>query len=141
MNKELNSKKYLQTVEEANKEAFEEATALLKEAGENKYIALEYDEGNDVDGFWATSHNDIPLWIFGVGLNNDGSICITGFVTNVGYGFADEDFPRGWVDIKELEQSCYPQFYHYVVEHLDRTISKEEADKRIEDYWTEYDSE
>lgn len=137
MNKELNPQKYVQIVNQANKEALEEATKLLKEAGENNFIVSEYDEDGGFDEmFEAMSENEVPVSVFGVGLTDEGTICVAAFVNNVGYGFCEEDFPQEWTDVSELDAKCYPYLYRFVAQHIEQTISKEEADQIAEEYWS-----
>lgn len=131
MNTEINPEKYVEIVNKANEEALTAAIELLKNVEGNKYIAFEDFE----DAFPATSTNEIPIGVFGVGLGEDGDICVNAMVENQGYGFAEEDFPQDWVSISELKADCYPYLYQFVAKNIDRTISKEEADSVAQFYW------
>lgn len=135
MSKELNAYKYLDSVKEIFDESLQAATALLKEKGEKCYIAIS-DWNDQAEGIFTDDDDNLAmLSIFGVGLNEDGVLCVGGTVDNIGYGHGEEDFPQTWTDAKELEPFCYPSIYRFVAEYIESAITKEEADKIAEGYW------
>ena len=99
----------------------------MKKCSTGKYIAIPdwEDEVNTI------TSNDVPINIWGVGLNDQNHICIKAFVDNVGYGYAEDDFPEDWVDITEdeIRNWSYPHLYRFVSDNIDSATSKEDADK------------
>ena len=122
----MESNKFIDKVNELYEQALEEAIALLKNSEKGRYIAIP----NWEDEVSAKSWNDVPISIWGVGLNDDMHICVKAFVDNVGYGFDDEDFPQEWTDItvEKINASSYPELYRFVADNIDKAMSKEAAD-------------
>ena len=79
----------------------------------------------------AVSYDDVPISIWGVGVNDEDHICVKAFVDNVGYGHSEDDFPQDWTDItvEKINASCYPELYRFVADNIDKAMSKEDADK------------
>lgn len=123
----IESKKFINQVDEIYQKALEETVELLKKCSTGKYIAIPdwEDEVNTI------TSNDVPINIWGVGLNDQNHICIKAFVDNVGYGYAEDDFPEDWVDITEdeIRNWSYPYLYRFVSDNIDSATSKEDADK------------
>ena len=123
----IESKKFINQVDEIYQKALEETIELLKKCSTGKYIAIPdwEDEVNTI------TSNDVPINIWGVGLNDQNHICIKAFVDNVGYGYAEDDFPEDWVDITEdeIRKWSYPHLYRFVSDNIDSATSKEDADK------------
>lgn len=140
MKEKLDPMKFYNKVEELNKQAFEEAVALLKQSDNGRFIALRCDED---DFFDATADGRVPIGVYGVGLDENDHIKIKAFVGDVGYGFDDEDFPSGWVDVTEnkglLDNSCYPAMYCFVAKHIDKAVPWEDAENVSWDSDEEFD--
>ena len=81
MEQNIESSKFIKQVNDLYATALEEAIALLKNSEKGRYIAIP----NWEDEVAATSWNDVPISIWGVGLNDDNHICVKAFVNNVGY--------------------------------------------------------
>ena len=126
MEKNIDSSKFINQVTELYAAALAEAIALLKNNENGRYIAIP----NWEDEVPATSWNDVPISIWGVGLNDDVHICVRAFVNNVGYGYTEDDFPQDWTDItvEKINASCYPELYRFVADNIDKAMSKEDAD-------------
>lgn len=127
MMEKIESKKFINQVDEIYQKALEETIELLKKCSTGKYIAIPdwEDEVNTI------TSNDVPINIWGVGLNDQNHICIKAFVDNVGYGYTEDDFPEDWVDITEdeIRNWSYPHLYRFVSDNIDSATSKEDADK------------
>jgi hypothetical protein len=95
MEQNIDSSKFINQVKELYAAALDETIALLKNNENGRYIAIP----NWEDEVAATSWNDVPISIWGVGLNDDEHICVRAFVNNVGYGYTEDDFPQDWTDI------------------------------------------
>lgn len=122
--------KFFNKVEELNKQALEEAVALLKQSEKGKFIAVRYDNG---DLFDTTSAGNVPIGIYGVGLDENDHIKIKAVVTYIGEGYCEEDYPSRWVDITEekdysIDSSCYPAMYRFVAQYIDRAVPWEEVE-------------
>lgn len=104
-----------------------EAIALLKNNENGRYIAIADWE----DEVSAVSYDDVPISIWGVGVNDEDHICVKAFVDNVGYGHTEDDFPQDWTDItvEKINASCYPELYRFVADNIYKAMSKEDADK------------
>lgn len=126
MEQNIDSSKFINQVTVLYAQALEEAIALLKNCENGRYIAIP----NWEDEVAASSWNDVPISIWGVGLNDDKHICVKAFVDNVGYGHTEDDFPQGWTDItvEKINASCYPELYRFVADNIDKAMSKEDAD-------------
>ena len=126
-NSKMESKKFINQVNELYQKALEETIELLKNCSTGKYIAI----SGWQDGFQTVTGDDVPISVWAVGLNDQDHICLKAFVDNVGYGFDDEDFPEGWVDMakKGMCSSSYPELYRFVSDNIDSATSKEDADK------------
>ncbi len=126
MEQNIDSSKFINQVTELYAQALEEAIALLKNNENGRYIAIADWE----DEVSAVSYDDVPISIWGVGLNDEDHICVKAFVDNVGYGHTEDDFPQGWTDItvEKINASCYPELYRFVADNIDKAMSKEDAD-------------
>ena len=126
MEQNIDSSKFVNQVTELYAQALEEAIALLKNCENGRYIAIP----NWEDEVAATSWNDVPISIWGVGLNDEDHICVKAFVDNVGYGHTEDDFPQDWTDItvEKINSSSYPELYRFVSDNIDKAMSKEDAD-------------
>lgn len=115
----------------SNEEAYKEIVSLLKQKGDKRYIAMndwaDECEGNDGDG------TDVS--IFGIGLDDNGDICVAAVVDNIGYGHGPDDFPQEWTKATELWEPNYCDFHRFVSEHIDQAITKQEADEVAKYYW------
>ena len=122
----MESSKFINQVNDLYAKALEEAIALLKNSENGRYIAIP----NWEDEVGAISWNDVPISIWGVGLNDDDHICVRAFVNHVGYGYTEDDFPEGWTDItvEKINTSSYPELYRFVADNIDKAMSKEGAD-------------
>ena len=116
-------------VKEACDKALAESIEVLKNSKTGRFIAIPDWE----DEVSAKAGNDIPISIWAVGLNDLDHLCIKAFVDNVGYGYAEDDFPEGWVDINVPDayfpETSFPDLYRFIVDNLDSATSQEEADK------------
>ena len=127
MEQNIDSSKFINQVKELNAQALAEAIALLKNNENGRYIAIADWE----DEVSAVSYDDVPISIWGVGVNDEDHICVKAFVDNVGYGHSEDDFPQDWTDItvEKINASCYPELYRFVADNIDKAMSKEDADK------------
>ena len=120
---------YNSIVKDACAQALEASIEALKNSTTGRYIAIPDWE----DEVSATAGNDIPISIWAVGLNEQDHLCIKAFVYNAGYGYSEDDFPEGWVDINDphayISETSYPDLYRFIVDNLDKATSQEEADK------------
>lgn len=123
----IDSKKFINEVDELYQVALNEAASLLKNNSNGSYIAVPEWE-DEVD---TRDWNDVPIAIWAVGLNSDGHICVKARVMDVGYGYTGDEFSEDWEDITEhkIEAYSYPELYRFVAENLDKATTKEEADK------------
>lgn len=116
-------------VKDACAQALAASIEVLKNSTTGRFIAIPdwEDEVSAKDG------NDTPISIWAVGLNEQDHLCIKAFVDNVGYGYSEDDFPEGWVDINDpdlcFSETSYPDLYRFIVDNLDKATSQEEADK------------
>lgn len=127
MEQNIDSSKFINQVAELYAQALAEAIALLKNNENGRYIAIADWE----DEVSAVSYDDVPISIWGVGVNDEDHICVKAFVDNVGYGHSEDDFPQDWTDItvEKINASCYPELYRFVADNIDKAMSKEDADK------------
>ena len=127
MEKNIDQSKFIKQVKELNAQALAEAIALLKNNENGRYIAIADWE----DEVSAVSYDDVPISIWGVGVNDEDHICVKAFVDNVGYGHTEDDFPQDWTDItvEKINASCYPELYRFVADNIYKAMSKEDADK------------
>jgi hypothetical protein len=125
MRKDMDSQKFVNQAKKVYQNAIDAAAELLRNNGENRYVACPDFE----DEVSAHSLNDVPINIWGVGLNEKNHICIKASVANVGYGFVEEDFPQEWTDITEenIYPTAYPDLYRFVADHIDAAINQETA--------------
>jgi len=124
----MESQKFINQANEVYQNALNATIELLKQNGGKRYIAFP-DFDDEISTF---TENDVPIGIWGVGLNDDDHICVQAVVNNIGYGYTGDEFPQEeWVDITEIGiyPTSYPDLYRFVVEHLDSAIDKEAADK------------
>lgn len=126
MERNIDSNKYVKQVNELCEQALAETIDLLKNSEKGRYIAL----ANWEDEVSAVSWNDVPISIWGVGVNDEDHICVKAFVDNVGYGHSEDDFPQDWTDItvEKINASSYPELYRFVADNIDQAMSKEDAD-------------
>lgn len=126
MERNIDSNKYVKQLNELCEQALAETIDLLKNSEKGRYIAL----ANWEDEVSAVSWNDVPISIWGVGVNNEDHICVKAFVDNVGYGHSEDDFPQDWTDItvEKINASSYPELYRFVADNIDQAMSKEDAD-------------
>ena len=115
-------------------EAYKEIINLLKQKGDKRYIAVpdweDECEGDDGDG--------TEVSIFGIGLDDDDEICVAAVVDNIGYyGNGPDDFPQEWTKVTELYEPDYRAFHRFVVDNIDKAMTKEEADEVTKEYWHE----
>ena len=118
----------------AIEEAYKEIINLLKQKGDKRYIAVpdweDECEGDDGDG--------TEVSIFGIGLDDDDEICVAAVVDNIGYyGNGPDDFPQEWTKVTELYEPDYRAFHRFVVDNIDKAMTKEEADEVTKEYWHE----
>ena len=127
MENNIESTKFIKQVNELYAKAVEETIALLKNNEKGRYIAIP----NWEDEVSAISWDEVPIGIWGVGLNDDEHICVRAFVDNPGYGHCEDDFPQEWTDITvvKIHTSCYPNLYRFVADNIDKAMSREDADK------------
>lgn len=116
----------------AIEEAYKEIINLLKQKGDKRYIAVpdweDECEGDDGDG--------TEVSIFGIGLDDDDEICVAAVVDNIGYyGNGPDDFPQEWTKVTELYEPDYRAFHRFVVDNIDKAMTKEEADEVTKEYW------
>ena len=126
MEKNIDPKKFINQADEVYQNALNATIELLKNNGTKRYVAIpDFD-----DEVSAYSEDDVPIGIWGVGLNDDDHICIKAIVYNVGYGYTEDEFPTEWVDITETKiyPTSYPDIYRFVAEHLDSALDKEAAE-------------
>ena len=123
----MESSKFIKQVDALYTQALEETIGLLKNSENGRYISIADWE----DEVSAVSYNDVPISIWGVGLNDEDHICVKAFVDNVGYGHTEDDFPQDWTDItvEKINASSYPELYRFVADNIDKAMSKEDADK------------
>lgn len=126
MERNIDSNKYVKQVNELCEQALAETIDLLKNSEKGRYIAL----ANWEDEVSAVSYDDVPISIWGVGVNDEDHICVKAFVDNVGYGHSEDDFPQDWTDItvEKINASSYPELYRFVADNIDQAMSKEDAD-------------
>ena len=126
MERNIDSNKYIKQVNELCEQALAETIDLLKNSEKGRYIAL----ANWEDEVSAVSYDDVPISIWGVGVNDEDHICVKAFVDNVGYGHSEDDFPQDWTDItvEKINASSYPELYRFVADNIDQAMSKEDAD-------------
>ena len=126
MERNIDSNKYVQQVNELCEQALAETIDLLKNSEKGRYIAL----ANWEDEVSAVSYDDVPISIWGVGVNDEDHICVKAFVDNVGYGHSEDDFPQDWTDItvEKINASSYPELYRFVADNIDHAMTKEDAD-------------
>ena len=126
MERNIDSNKYVKQVNELCEQALAETIDLLKNSEKGRYIAL----ANWEDEVSAVSWNDVPISIWGVGVNDKDHICVKAFVDNVGYGHSEDDFPQDWTDItvEKINASSYPELYRFVADNIDQAMSKKDAD-------------
>lgn len=126
MERNIDSNKYVKQVNELYEQALAETIELLKNSEKGRYIAL----ANWEDEVSAISYDDVPISIWGVGVNDEDHICVKAFVDNVGYGHSEDDFPQDWTDItvEKINASSYPELYRFVADNIDQAMSKEDAD-------------
>lgn len=126
MERNIDSNKYVKQLNELCEKALAETIDLLKNSENGRYIAL----ANWEDEVSAVSYDDVPISIWGVGVNDEDHICVKAFVDNVGYGHSEDDFPQDWTDItvEKINASCYPDLYRFVADNIDQAMSKEDAD-------------
>jgi hypothetical protein len=126
MKETIESKKFINQVDEIYQKALVETIELLKKCSKGKYIAIP----NWEDEVNTIAYEDVPINIWGVGLNDKDHICIKAFVDNVGYGHSDDDFPDDWTDITEdeIRTWSYPHLYRFVADNIDAATDKETAD-------------
>ena len=119
MEKNINPEQFVNQAEEVYQNALNN--------GEKRYVVIP-DQEDEVE---AISWDDVPIIIWGVGLNDDEHICVKAYVCNVGYGYSEDDFPEDWTDIteKQIYPTSYPDIYRFVAEHIDSAMNKEAADK------------
>ena len=127
MKKNINPEKFVNQAEEVYQNALNATIELLKNNGSKQYV-VSPDLDDEVE---AISWDEVPITIWGVGLNNDNHICVKAFVCNVGYGHTEDEFPEEWTDITETQiyASAYPDIYRFVAENLDAAIDEEAAEK------------
>ena len=118
----------------AIEEAYKEIINFLKQKGDKRYIAVpdweDECEGDDGDG--------TEVSIFGIGLDDDDEICVAAVVDNIGYyGNGPDDFPQEWTKVTELYEPDYRAFHRFVVDNIDKAMTKEEADEVTKEYWHE----
>lgn len=115
----------------SNEEAYKDIVNLLKQKGDKRYIAVsdweDECEGDDGDG--------TEVSIFGIGLDDDDEICVAAMVDNIGYGHGPDDFPREWTKATELCEPDYCAFHRFVVDNIDKAMTKEETYEVAEYYW------
>ena len=115
----------------SNEEAYKDIVNLLKQKGDKRYIAVpdweDECEGDDGDG--------TEVSIFGIGLDDDDEICVAAMVDNIGYGHGPDDFPREWTKATELWEPDYCAFHRFVVDNIDKAMTKEETYEVAEYYW------
>ena len=126
MERNIDSNKYVKQVNELCEQALAETIDLLKNSEKGRYIAL----ANWEDEVSAVSYDDVPISIWGVGVNDEDHICVKAFVDNVGYGHSEDDFPQDWTDItvEKINASSYPELYRFVADNIEQAMSKEDAD-------------
>lgn len=126
MERNIDSNKYVKQLNELCEQALAETIDLLKNSEKGRYIAL----ANWEDEVSAVSYDDVPISIWGVGVNDKDHICVKAFVDNVGYGHSEDDFPQDWTDItvEKINASSYPELYRFVADNIDQAMSKEDAD-------------
>ena len=126
MERNIDSNKYVKQLNELCEQALTETIDLLKNSEKGRYIAL----ANWEDEVSAVSYDDVPISIWGVGVNDEDHICVKAFVDNVGYGHSEDDFPQDWTDItvEKINASSYPELYRFVADNIDQAMSKEDAD-------------
>ena len=126
MERNIDSNKYVKQVNELYEQALAETIDLLKNSEKGRYIAI----ANWEDEVSAISYDDVPISIWGVGVNDKDHICVKAFVDNVGYGHSEDDFPQDWTDVtvEKINASSYPELYRFVADNIDQAMSKEDAD-------------
>ena len=114
-------------------DAYKEIISLLKQKGDKRYIAVPdwEDECRGYDG------DGTKVSIFGIGLDDDDEICVAAVVDNIGYGHGPDDFPQEWTKVTELYEPDYRAFHRFVVDNIDKAMTKEEADEVTKEYWHE----
>lgn len=137
MSKEIKAKQYIDAVKKIQEEALQASVALLKEKGENCYIAFDdfddFASGIFIDHYGNTS----SLSIFGVGLDNEDNLCVGAVVDNIGYGHSEWDFPQKWTNANQLLKGSYPYIYRFIASNIDKSVTKSEADEIAKKYWSD----
>ena len=127
MNEKIDSQKFINQAEEIYQKALDATIELLKNSSKRQYVVCP-DLVDEVDTW---SGDEVPIAIWGVGLNDEGHICIKAFVLDAGYGFSEEDFPEEWIDItkEEIHKTSYPEIYRFVADNIDSAIDWTSAEE------------
>ena len=120
-----------------NNKAKEAAIDLLNKQGDNRYIVVM--DWEDYYTEYYTNQAAISVSVFGVGLNEDNNLCIAATVDNQGYGCSKNDFEQDWVEVSELFRPCYALLYGFVANNIDKTVTKDEADRLAKNTGMEMD--
>ena len=135
MKTNFDKEKFIVLSNEVYDNALDEIKAML---GKNNYVVIGEYDGDDEDEeeeynetVQASSMDDVPLYIFGVGVNEENELLIAANVKNVGYGHYEDEFPREWTQISEIDKVCAPYLYKFVVTHINEKTSKENADALV----------
>jgi len=123
----MESSRFIDQIAAINTQAFEETKSLIQNSNGN-YIYIQ-----DWEDEFEARANGATLSVRGVGLNEEGHICIFAIVDNVGYGFSGDEYPEGWTDITNdpIESDCYAEMYRFVADNIDKAMSRNQVDELI----------
>ena len=124
---------FLNEMNAINNKAKDAAIDLLSKHGDKRYIVVMDWEDSYTE--YYTYKAAISVSVFGVGLNEDNSLCIAATVDNQGYGCSEECFAQDWVEVSELDRPCYVLLYRFVANNIDKAVTKDEADRLAKKYW------
>ena len=124
---------FLNEMNAINNKAKDAAIDLLSKQGDKRYIVVMDWEDSYTE--YYTYKAAISVSVFGVGLNEDNSLCIAATVDNQGYGCSEECFAQDWVEVSELDRPCYALLYRFVANNIDKAVTKDEADRLAKKYW------
>lgn len=134
--KDLNAKKYLELAGNIYSQAFTECKELLRSRGDKCYIYVTFDDTDNI--IYLDGDGDMAKgWILGVGLNGD-DLLYCAYPFNDTPGTIEDP----WQSFKNYGYLCFeslPEVYSFIVEHLNESVTKEEAVAIQEKDYDEHD--
>lgn len=129
MNRNLNPRLFMDEVVDLYEHARKEIITLLKAQGDRCYIVR---RSVPLVGATVYCPEPYPIIIWGVGLDADNELCIRAYVDEERSKGLPDDFPEGWIKVNayniDIDAEMYPRLYYFVVKHLDKCKTREEAD-------------